>query len=119
LVNDNIINWNPGDLAANLGEFDGRVEKALAAIMEFEAPNVESHAKQTAPWRDQTGNARGSLTARSFIRGRTYGIRLSHGVPYGIWLEVRFAGRYAVILPTIQAKGPQVMETATLLFSRL
>lgn len=116
---NNFINWNPGDLAANLADFSPRTERALAAVMAFEAPHVEGHAKNTAPWTDQTGNARGSLTARPFKRGNTYGIRLSHGASYGIWLEVRFSGRYAVIAPTIQAMGPQVMTTASQLFGRL
>ena len=116
---NNAVNWNPGNLAANLEQFSPHAERALAAIMAFESPHVESYAKTTAPWRDQTGNARGSLTARPFIRGHTYGIRLSHGASYGIWLEVRFAGRYAVIAPTIQHMGPQVMQSATALFGRL
>ena len=113
------VDWTDGDLVGNLREFSPKVELALAAIMQYEAPNVEGHARSTALWTDRTGNARGSLTARAFARGHTHGIRLSHGVPYGIWLEVRFAGRYAVIDPTIQHMGPKVMETCTLLFGRL
>lgn len=112
------VNWQ-GDLVKNLETFSPRVEKAIVALMAFEAPRVESYAKSNAPWTDQTGNARGSLTGRPFSRGHTHGIRLSHGAPYGIWLEVRFSGRYAIIAPTIQAMGPQVMTTASQLFGRL
>lgn len=115
----NSVNWNPGDLGANLAEFSPRVERALMAIMAFEAPRAEAAMKSGATWQDQTGNARASLSARPFRRGKVFGIQLSHGVPYGIWLEVRFSGRYAIIAPTIRSQGPQVMATAAGVFRRL
>lgn len=109
-----------GPLRANLKAFPEKMHRGLTAIMAFEAPRAEAEMKQNASWNDQTGNARGGLTARPFARkGRSYGIDLSHGVPYGIWLEVRFSGRYAIIGPTIQSFGPQVMSTAATLFGRL
>ena len=114
-----MIDWNPGDLVANLDEFSPRVERALTAIMAFEAPQVEGYARTNATWTDRTGNARGGLTARAFRRGNNFGITLAHGAAYGIWLEVRFSGRYAIIAPTIAAKGPEVMHTAADLFRRL
>jgi len=33
-------------------------------------------------------------------------------MPYGIWLEVRNSGAYAIILPTIRTKGREVMAGA-------
>jgi hypothetical protein len=64
-----------------------------------------------APWTDRTGNARQGLAAQAFDEGANQGIVLFHQVPYGIWLEVRFSGRYAIIEPTIDVMGPQVMES--------
>jgi hypothetical protein len=68
--------------------------------------------RQNAPWTDQTGNARNGLFAEAkHDWGRTHAIVLYHSVPYGIWLEVRHQGRYAIILPTAKEQGMAVMNT--------
>jgi hypothetical protein len=87
------------------------LDDTVGNTMRFYAPQVESAAKTNAPWQDRTGNARSGLIARAESSGDSYAIILAHQVPYGIWLEVRWAGRYAIIMPTIQAYGPKVMST--------
>lgn len=57
--------------------------------------------KTSAPWNDITGNARNGLAARASVAGNGAKITLSHGVPYGIWLEVRRSGALAVVRPAI------------------
>jgi hypothetical protein len=44
-------------------------------------------------------------------------IIIAHGVPYGIWLEVRFSGRYAIIGPTLVYTGDLTMRLLGNLFS--
>lgn len=113
------VKWTGGELEVNLTELSPKIKRALTAVVAFEAPRAEAFMKANASWRDQTGNARSGLTARPYSRGNAFGINLSHAVPYGIWLEVRFAGRYAIINPTIQRMGPEVMLTASQVFGRL
>ena len=80
--------------------------------MLYHAPQVESYAKRNAPWHDRSGNARGRLTAVSETpTGGPYKIILAHGVPYGIYLEVRWSGRLGIVNPTISHEGPEVMKT--------
>lgn len=80
------------------------------SILEYKAPQVESHMKVNAPWQDQTGNARQGLGAEAFDEGDNMGIVLYHQAPYGIWLEVKNSGEYAIIDPTIEVMGPEVMR---------
>jgi len=107
------IKW-VGDLPANLKNLDSYVPKRMVAATHAFAPRAERHMKQTATWTDRTGNARNSLTARPDIRsgGLECVIVLAHGVPYGIFLETRFSGAYAVIIPSIQELSPQFMALA-------
>jgi hypothetical protein len=114
------IKWDDAKLSARITQLPNRIDRALTAVMRYEAPRAERYMKSNAPWTDRTGNARNGLHARAFAeKGRRYGIDLAHSVPYGIWLEVRFSGRYKIIPPTIRSQGPEVMRTASTLFSRL
>lgn len=111
--------WDNRELAHNLNNMSDRVEEALYEIMRFEAPPTEAYMRNNAPWTDRTGNARSGLTARGFRDGNNFGIDLAHSVSYGIWLEIRFSGRFSIISPTIDSRGPEVMQTVSELFSRL
>ena len=78
----------------------------------------ESHAKQHASWQDQTANARQSLHAWvDEVSDTMYRVFLSHGVFYGLYLEVRFAARYAIIYPTIQRHLPEIRSDLQKIFS--
>lgn len=106
------LTWKRTDLLDALATGNEKVEQAVMAVLEREAPKVEGHAKVNAPWTDQTGNARQGLRAQAFDEGGGMkGIVLYHQVPYGIWLEVKNSGEYAIILPTIEVMGPQVMAS--------
>lgn len=70
--------------------------------------------RDNAPWTDRTGNARNGLKAEHQKQEmRWHQLTLSHSVPYGIWLEVRWSGRYAILNPTLEKIGPELMRTAT------
>lgn len=46
-------------------------------------------------------------------------IILSHSVPYGIWLEVRWSGKYGIIPESVRTGGQEVMQMLTRLFQML
>jgi hypothetical protein len=79
--------------------------------MRYYEPKLENYAKLNAPWKDRTSNARNGLAARSGRDSKTHYIVLFHQVPYGIWLETRWSAKYAIIMPTIDHFGPEVMDT--------
>jgi len=64
---------------------------------------LSTYAKRNARWDDQTGDARRSLySVVEDANGRTT-IFLSHGMDYGVYLELRHQGRLAIILATLEA----------------
>ena len=75
-------------------------------------PKVEAYAQQNAPWSDITGAARAGLTADVIATGEEAILTLSHSVSYGVWLELIQNGKYAIILPTLEALGRDVAIAA-------
>jgi hypothetical protein len=106
-------------LSGNLRKGPKRVQEAAWATAQYMAPRVESYMKINAPWTDRTGNARNGLAARAYRDQETVGIVLFHQVPYGIWLETRWDGAYAIINPTIDQMGPEVMRMYERLLDRM
>lgn len=107
-------------LSPNLVRFGPAVDSAVSETVDFFTPRVEGYARSNAPWTDQTGNARNGLFA---VSGHTpeveHHIDIAHSVPYGIWLEVRFSGKYAIILPTVKSQGSELMALLKTVFARL
>ena len=110
--------FRDGGLRDNLRRGPEQVMRAAWITAQRSAPEVENYMKTEAPWNDQTGNARNGLTARAFNEGDTVGIVLAHSVAYGVFLEARWSGRYAIIQPTIDAMGPVVMRRFNRLLER-
>ncbi len=102
------MEFRDGGLLSNLEKGPKKLEDKIMSVMQFYAPQIESYAKANAPWTDQTGNARNGLAARAGREGQSYYIVLYHQVPYGIWLEVKYDGRDAVIMPTLDEFLPKV-----------
>lgn len=102
--------WDSDTLRPLLAQLDERFNTRVAAVCQYQATRAEAFIKSEAKWKDQTGNARQGLFARAERNGGTHRIILAHAVPYGIWLEVRFSGRYAVIKPSLQKQGDELMK---------
>ncbi len=104
------IAWKDEGLSDGLNNGASRLMKQVDQMLMYEAPQIENWMKNNATWTDRTGAARNGLAARFYSDQDGRGIVLFHQVPYGIWLEVRFSGRYAIINPALQTWGPQIME---------
>lgn len=115
-VGGNGIKWtnNPWFGNGKAAVFVLALEAGIAKFTEGFAQQVEDYAKENAPWEDRTGEAREGLTAKGEQRLTKYTITLFHTVEYGLWLEVRWSGKYAIIRPTLEVMGPRLMaELAT------
>ncbi|MEL7435893.1 MAG: hypothetical protein AAFN11_18245 [Chloroflexota bacterium] len=91
------------EIMQRITRYEQRIKQIVRQIAQFWQAKLEAYAKTNAPWTDQTANARQSLHA--FIEelsGDTVRLYLSHGMDYGIYLETKYAGQYAIIWPTIQ-----------------
>ena len=113
-----VVVWRDG-LIPGLEQGKAKVMRAAHIAAQAQAPEVENYMKLNAPWSDQTGNARNGLAARAYRDNDEVGIVLFHQVPYGIWLETRFGGKYAIIEPTIEAMSPTVMASFERILDRL
>jgi hypothetical protein len=104
-------------LKKNIQSVNGRVNRNVAALMQYEAAYTVGWLKQNAPWSDRTSAARTGLTATAFSAGRTHEILMAYSVYYGIWLEIANSGRYAVITPALRIVGNKVMNDMKLLLN--
>jgi hypothetical protein len=81
---------------------------------------MQNDARTNAPWTDRTSNARTGLfgIAERDVARRLIVIYLSHGVDidYGKWLELAHGGKYAIIMPTIEAHLPDVYADLQAIF---
>lgn len=112
------IKWtrSPQVLVDGMEEYEQRAVAAVVALFRRFEPTIENYAKANAPWMDRTGNARQTLfTVTDFARN-VVTLYLSHGMEYGKWLELRNSGRYAIVMPTLEAHYGQVMQALDDLF---
>jgi len=85
------------------------IHRGIYAIAQRYAPLIENWMKDNAPWTDRTANARQTLwTEANEVVGQMVQIILSHGMYYGIYLELNNAGRYAIIDPALDHFAPLI-----------
>lgn len=117
------IRWvrPPEQLAKAVELYGDRAILAVTAVAGRIATIMQNDARARAPWTDRTGNARTGLfgTAERDVAQRLVTIYLSHGadIDYGKWLELANAGRYAVIMQTIETHLPELRAELDALFS--
>ena len=100
------------DLNRNVAGFQDQVHQYVTLATDFAAEQTVAQMKLKAPWTDRTGAARGGLhsVTRHNKRTKKHNVTFSHGVDYGIWLEVANSGKYAIIMPTVLAVGKEIMS---------
>lgn len=104
------MHYNDKVLRASLKGYEDDVDRALRFIMEYHAADGQARMKLNAPWTDRTSAARNGLFTVVEGGNGKYTIVFSHSVNYGIWLEVKFSGRDAVIMPTVLDVGQDLMQ---------
>ncbi len=117
------LTWTSDTLTANLATASDRAVQYLARTTEYYSYRSETFAKSKAKWTDRTGNARGSLsgtyTANIGMNSARFEITISHGMPYGIWLELRWNGKFAIINKTVENQGKAFFDTANKVMAKM
>lgn len=67
-----------------------------------------AYAQDNAPWADRTGDARNGLDVDVRKEGEVIVWEMSHSVDYGLYLEVKNNGEFAIIMPTLEMFAPQI-----------
>lgn len=109
------ISWkvDPRELGKAIErQYAGQIVRRTREVMRDAAPEAEGYMKVNAPWTDRTGEARKLLMAETIETADDVTLYLIHGAAYGVWLELRNGGRYAIIAPAVH-------ETASRLRARL
>lgn len=105
------ISWSGLDkMETALDDYAVRAEAAVIDALSALAPQVESDAKRMAKWKDRTGNARQGLRASVDSESKIVGLYLVTLMEYGKFLELKFQGRYAVVMPTLTGYYKRVWD---------
>jgi hypothetical protein len=87
----------------NIDEYERRMKAEIVKLAQRWAIELQNYARANRPWQDQTHAAKLGLHAWVDVMIDVIRLYLSHGVEYGVDLETKYAGRYAIIWPTIEA----------------
>ena len=105
------ITFDDGGLRRNLRTFDRDLDRRVSRVMDAESDYATAYLKAHAPWHDDTGAARAGLSATvSELGPGSYELLLSYSVTYGVWLETKESGRYAVITPAMRILGDKLLS---------
>ncbi len=72
-------------------------------VLQYLALQLQSEMRTKAPWTDRTGNARRALQVipDNSNAPSAYRLIFTSQIDYGIWLEIKNNGRYAIIWKTV------------------
>lgn len=96
-------------LTPNLQRLLPVIDAAVDLVFDRYEPIMETAMRSGATWTDRTGNARGGLFAKHDKEPMVlHSLTLYGAMPYSIWLEVRWSGKYAIIGPTMVRETPEM-----------
>ncbi len=128
------IVWTKPPTALNpaIAAYGDKVKAAVVAVAQFIGAKMEHYAKGNVPWQDRTGHARqglfyavdsdagGEVSGSASLGGQESGVisaskdivalYLSHSMTYGVFLELANAGRYKIIMPTMESHYEELMQ---------
>ena len=110
MAQNNGLRFDLSGFVNGMTDFEDKFLRAVLMYANTEAVRLESYMKQNRKWTDRSGAAKQRLRGRAYNIAPVVRIELSHGVDYGIWLELANEKRFAIVEPTIRLKGPEVIE---------
>lgn len=105
------FHYDDNQIQTRVRALDARLKTAINAMVDYHSLRGMAHMKTNAPWTDRTGAARTGLHTVAENFGDTHVITFAHAVNYGIWLEVKFSGRDAIIMPSVRKTGDELMAS--------
>lgn len=98
-------------MARRVEAYGKRLLDAVYALASEWARRLAEEAKATHSWTNRTGDAEAKLFGRVVRLAAGALIVLGHGAAHGIFLERRWAGRFAVIMPVLQRNYAAIMAS--------
>lgn len=93
----------PGIVKAEVVILHDLQEEVLSTAIE-----ALDYARENAPWEDRTGDARAGLDVEVRWEGQVIVWEMFHSVDYGLYLETRWNGKFAIIMPTLEQFAAQI-----------
>ena len=113
------ISWDDGQIRKNIRKLDRDTVEGIGLAFQVQAARSTAYMKTNAPWTDRTSAARNGLHAVATDNGSRFELLLSHAVQYGIWLEVKFSGRDAIILPSLRVAARELQARLDKMWGRI
>ncbi len=114
------LDYDSSTLKKNLDKMSVKLGAVVLMYAATKASELQSKMKLNRPWTDRTNMAKTLLNAKvSQPNKNTVRITLTHGVDYGIWLELANEKKYAIIAPTVRDEGPRIVEDMNNLMTKL
>jgi hypothetical protein len=104
------FHWE-GDLEGQLEGMDERIQKAMVASFNYVSTETLTFMRDNAPWTDRTSAARNGLGTKVVVTPKSCALVCYHSVPYGVFLEVRWNGKYGIIRDAMAYAAPRVVAT--------
>ena len=105
------IDYTSSSLNQGLDKMAVKMGALILMYASTKASKIQSQMQLKRPWTDRTGMAKATLRARvSQPNEDLIRITLSHGVSYGIWLELAKEKKYAIIGPTVKEESPKIVS---------
>jgi len=132
----------PSALNPAIVMYGNKVRAAVVMVESKIGANMETYAKDNVPWTDRTAHARQGLfyavdsereiklsespewkellptqeQAAISVAKDVVALYLSHSMTYGKWLELCNAGKYSVIMRTMEAHYGELMQMLKAIF---
>lgn len=114
---------DPSKIVSNLAGATQKAQFYLSRTTEYYSLHAETYAKTKAPWTDRSTNARSGLTTtwsgNISSSGARFQIDVFHRVPYGIWLEIKYNGKFSIINKTVNIEGNKFFKTANQVMAKM
>ena len=102
--------FDANNLIKGLAEREIKTRAALGLYADTVAKKMETHAKSNYKWTPRSGAAHQRLNGSWKWIGDVARVELSHGVYYGIYLELCNERKYSIIRPTIDYISPSAIK---------
>ncbi len=95
-----------------IGKLAGDLTQSLTPLGENLADGFKSYAKANAPWTDRTGGLRRSIDSVFIVNKDMLQVILFDDEPYGVFLELCFEKRYAILMPTVELLSADILNNS-------
>lgn len=113
------MRFDASGITQGLDALQSKSEQQLWMFCDTGAKKMEGYAKSNAKWSDRSGRARQGLNGTAERAYPGFRIKISHGVDYGIYLEMANEKRYAILPDTLRYGEESILPAFANLIERL